>query len=451
MKLKTFYKALGILCSLQISLFAQTQVKTVEAKSSINWITRDFTTNISLDTKAADIQLPSGKKTASSQIKTKMPSLIQQPLLFLFVDSSKSLGDSVVENHISLDQVYHFIMGGYKTPDVFTKDMKYMNTTNIINLNTLCSNLVRHENVFTPEKPIEIVPSRAYSGIIIDARGLSPVHGEYVQDETYPCVFPSIWDDQMNLIYEKNLVNPKVIKSSGEVGYHYSDDVSLYEDRVGYDPLYIRATKVFGRNRTDPIIKRSDALKILTVPENVKLLQEGKVVILLDKDNLIYDIAVPEKDENYYVKLNEAKKYIFTKLGDDIGVEDAGPGIQFIANLKFYPDSEVLLPSEQPKIESIAEELKRILVDDGYTILVEGHTADVGKPVGQLNLSIDRAMTVMNALINEGLDEKLFTYKGYGGIFPDKDGGDNSTEEGRAKNRRVIITARPRATYIQRE
>ena len=89
-----------------------------------------------------------------------------------------------------------------------------------------------------------------------------------------------------------------------------------------------------------------------------------------------------------------------------------------------------------------------MLVNDGYTILIEGHTADVGKPVGQLNLSIERTRTVMNALIEEGLDEKLFTYKGYGGTMPVAT---NQTEEGRAQNRRVDITARPRATYIQRD
>ena len=80
--------------------------------------------------------------------------------------------------------------------------------------------------------------------------------------------------------------------------------------------------------------------------------------------------------------------------------------------------------------------------------MIEGHTADVGKPVGQLNLSIERTRTVMTALINEGLDEKIFTYKGYGGTMPIAD---NDTEAGRAQNRRVRIIARPRATYIQRD
>ena len=57
-------------------------------------------------------------------------------------------------------------------------------------------------------------------------------------------------------------------------------------------------------------------------------------------------------------------------------------------------------------------------------------------------------MTVKNALVSEGLAENLFTWKGYGGTQPVAE---NTTEEGRAKNRRVDIIARPRATYIQRD
>ena len=167
-----------------------------------------------------------------------------------------------------------------------------------------------------------------------------------------------------------------------------------------------------------------------------------------NKENLIYDVSIPEKDKNYYVHFEEVKNYFYENKVPDVIVSDSINGILFSVNLNFIPDSPELLPSEQPRIKAIAESLEKILLDNGYTILVEGHTADVGKPVGQLNLSIERTRTVMNALIDYGIDESLFTYKGYGGTMPIAT---NQTEEGRAQNRRVDITARPRATYIQRD
>ena len=89
-----------------------------------------------------------------------------------------------------------------------------------------------------------------------------------------------------------------------------------------------------------------------------------------------------------------------------------------------------------------------IINKEEFTILIERHTADIGKPIGQINLSIERTKTIRDALIQEGIPEKLFTYKGYGGTRPLAT---NETEEGRAQNRRVNIIARPKATYIQRD
>ncbi len=445
--------SLAIICTgCFVPVFAQSaagnSVTTLESTSEINWMSRTFTSNLTLDTKKAGLEMPSGKKKASSIIKSKMPQLIQPPLLSLYADSSNTLEDLVINQDITLDDVYQFILNGYKTPDVFTPDASSIYSTNTLNVDLLGQKLVRHYYGYTPEEPIDIVPSRAYSGIIIDARGKLPVHGEFVKGDTNACFFPTIWDENMNIIYEKNEVAPDIVRQNGLVTYDYSNSTERYAWRVGNDPLYIRATEVFGINRTDPVIKRSDALKILTVPENIKLLNEGKVVILLDQDQLVYNIATAEKDRTYYAKYEAVKQYFYENAIPDVTVTDSLEGILFAINLNFYPDSPVLLPGENERVKQIAEQLKKLLVDDGYTILVEGHTADVGKPVGQLNLSIERTKTVMDALIDEGLDKSLFTYKAYGGTMPIAS---NDTEEGRAQNRRVYITDRPRATYIQRD
>ena len=120
-----------------IPIFAQANKKNdtkIEAISSVNWITKEFTTNISLDTRKAEISMPSGKKIASNYIKSKMVPLIQPPLLSLFENSENDISEAVINDFLTLDQVYHFILGGHKTPDVFSKDLNYLNTTNKNNL-----------------------------------------------------------------------------------------------------------------------------------------------------------------------------------------------------------------------------------------------------------------------------------------------------------------------------
>ncbi|MFC2602491.1 MAG: OmpA family protein [Treponema sp.] len=419
----------------------------LESKSSVDWTKNDFYSSISLDVRKQNLNSPASKNAAEALIKLKMPSLVKDPLLTLFVDNSNYLGDIVSGGSINLEQITEIIEDGKRNSPVFSADAKTLNTTNIIKITNLSAILVRHQYPYTAQEPLDSVPSRAYTGIIIDARGTVPVHGEYIESEVYPCFFPQIWDDNMNLIYERNMIDRNIASARGIVRYDYSDDDRRYEDVTGTDPLYIKAYKVYGRNRTDPILRRRDALKILTVPENLELLKSGKVAILLDKKNLIYSVGAPEKDSSYYAAYRTLKQYIYENKVPDIDVSDSINGILFSVDLKFFPDSPELLPEERSRISKVAEMLEEIIKNNEFTILVEGHTADVGKPVGQMNLSIERTRTVMNALIAEGLPRNLFTYKGYGATQPIAD---NATEEGRKQNRRVDITARPRASYIQR-
>jgi OOP family OmpA-OmpF porin len=71
-----------------------------------------------------------------------------------------------------------------------------------------------------------------------------------------------------------------------------------------------------------------------------------------------------------------------------------------------------------------------------WKIRVEGFTDNVGSPSANLKLSTERANAVMNWLANYGIDRSRLSAKGYGESHPVAE---NSSEEGRAQNRRVEL------------
>jgi len=70
-------------------------------------------------------------------------------------------------------------------------------------------------------------------------------------------------------------------------------------------------------------------------------------------------------------------------------------------------------------------------------IRIEGHTDAVGNARANLELSKRRAIAVRDYLIQHGVDAARLIAEGYGGDNPIAD---NETDDGRAKNRRVVFT-----------
>ncbi len=117
-----------------------------------------------------------------------------------------------------------------------------------------------------------------------------------------------------------------------------------------------------------------------------------------------------------------------------VRIVDEGIAIS-LEDIKFQPDSAILVQSEQQKLDKIAEILKRYPDRD---ILVGGHTALAGTAEGRLTLSLERAAVVAEYLISKGVrSADRIVVRGYGA---EKPLADNRTEEGMRKNRRVEIT-----------
>ncbi len=120
----------------------------------------------------------------------------------------------------------------------------------------------------------------------------------------------------------------------------------------------------------------------------------------------------------------------------DVVVEEDDEGVSIVLeDVRFPPDSAELLPTERERLQRIGELLERWGEHD---ILVTGHTALAGTAAGRQALSMERARRVGEFLIAEGVrDPEAVLYRGVGAAEPR---GDNSTEEGRRRNRRVEIT-----------
>ena len=425
---------------LLIAAFTFAQTQNMQSSSSIDWTTQKFSSTITLDVEKAGINMPSGRATAVERINMQTPLLIKDALLAVKVNSFTEINDLVLREDITLEQLSQIIDNGESTPSYFSRESQNLQIAHSISLYDISAKILSHQHPYRPKQPMDRIASRPYTGIVIDARGMLPVHGEFITEGVEPCLFPRIWDETMTLLYEHNMVKPEVIKKHGVVNYGYESDLTKYIDRVGEDPLVIKAHQVYGTNRTDPVISRSDALRILSVPENIDLINDGKVVILLDKDKLIKKIKVPIKDDAYYLAYNKLKKSIADDEDISAPLIDGPIGPRFSFAFRFKPDSPELLPTEGERIDKIAKIIKDVLNTTTFSILIEGHTARIGDIQSEMPLSIARAKTIVEEMKKRGLPAEIFSYKGYGGNVPIAS---NDTPEGRALNRRVEITLQP--------
>ncbi|WP_374223412.1 OmpA family protein [Streptomyces sp. F63] len=129
-------------------------------------------------------------------------------------------------------------------------------------------------------------------------------------------------------------------------------------------------------------------------------------------------------------------KSVVEDLGGDERREDTNADVTFAlqAEVLFGRDSAKLDGKANARIAAIAEEIKK---QDAKRVQVFGFTDNLGSSAHGDVLSKKRANAVHKQLAKDLDSGVAFDIRGYGEQFPIAD---NSTEEGRKKNRRVEVS-----------
>ncbi len=124
-------------------------------------------------------------------------------------------------------------------------------------------------------------------------------------------------------------------------------------------------------------------------------------------------------------------------MSQEVNAQALFDAIQKSGRIALYINFDTGSYAVPPDAESQLEQIVSMMIENpGLKLSIEGHTDNTGQPDGNLRLSDARAQSIRQALIDKGVEAGRLTAKGLGRTKPLAD---NSTEEGRAKNRRVEL------------
>jgi hypothetical protein len=260
----------------------------IAIRGGIAWESMEMDATVSLSLASAGLKFPNGRVQGEEYIRAAYPSLVQSLLSDIPVDSSRTVGDFIKSGDLNMDALKDFAAAASLSAPAFSPDLLLLRASYTLKLSDLGAMLPGSSRPAEILRSIGSNPSPDYTGIIIIASKQLPAHGMRSAYLARPCIFPKIWDTEMNLIFEKNMLKSghsgPAVRYAKERDIFLSTPSGLSEELVslaGERPMRIIAREIFGKRPTDPVIDREDALLIIGNERNRELLREGRVVFVL--------------------------------------------------------------------------------------------------------------------------------------------------------------------------
>ncbi|MFM9910970.1 MAG: OmpA family protein [Chitinophagaceae bacterium] len=257
------------------------------------------------------------------------------------------------------------------------------------------------------------------------------------------------WGKPVNLGYPINTIENEgslIVSADAKTAYYASDrrdsrgglDLYTFELRSDIRPaktLWIKG-KVFDKKTTKGLPSAVELTDLSTkeVLSKVQTDETGNYLITLPVG------------KDYAFNVNR-KGYLF--FSDNFPLSQKDPDSTYNINIPLQPleanativlkniffDSKMFeIKSEStPELDNLVQLLKE---NPTLKIQISGHTDNVGKPEDNLTLSNNRAQAVVEYLMSKGIQKIRLSFQGYGATLPLDN---NTTEEGRAKNRRTEV------------
>lgn len=125
--------------------------------------------------------------------------------------------------------------------------------------------------------PLPVIPDQpssgsVFTGLIVDARGTG----------VRPAMAPKIRNEEGREVYGSAFVGRQYAIEQGMVGYLKDVGAAQGNPRVTDRPLLVKAVKADGPNKTDLVIRNSDAQILHGMKEHLSFLEKARVMVVVD-------------------------------------------------------------------------------------------------------------------------------------------------------------------------
>jgi hypothetical protein len=253
--------------------------------SSVDWNKAEVVLTIESPVATGGMNLPAGEFSSERKIDQALPGIFLKAVSTILVDSLSRVADYYEKNSYYASELLRIAELGTKGFPRYSRTLNRVSISYTYPLHPLLGALfISHKKAADIPRDIRWSPSARFTGIVITAQKPLPVHGEAYTASVVPCIFPEIFNEDMEPVLLHDMGDPAFLSRWGSAAYSRSFDEESWEARIGRTPLRIVAAGLFGKSPTDLIIRNEDARRILSRPENRRLLAEGRILIITPAD-----------------------------------------------------------------------------------------------------------------------------------------------------------------------